>query len=481
MTKSEKRAFRIYATRGSGTKHLFLQLFDLVDNADTIDDQVIMKKMKIDSAGKYTNMKRHLYSQILSSLRMLNVDKKPNIKIREYIDMAYVLYNKGLYLQALGILKNAKQLCHKYGTDLSLLTILEIEKNIHSRHITRTEEEAIDLLMTDTEDISQSISNRVHLTNLKINLHRIYVKKGHVKNNTELNNLTHYFNSKIEEISKQELGMMEQIYYNQCHVWYNYVIADYTTCLKYSKKWVDVFTQSQDLQRRDYNLYLRGYHYVLTSAYNLLDFKTHNAYLEKLEIIRKENYHKFNKNNKIFSFLYVHTGRFNNVFLSHDYQNGIKLIPNSLRRLKTYRNELDLHKVMVLHYKIAWMYLCAGKAQHAIPYLEQVIALRRKSLREDIQSYARIMHLMTLFDLSDYNGILKLLRKYKYFFEQVKEKNQLQTAALKYFYKVSTSPILDLKQLHRDFYQELIGIKKNTFERRAFLYLDIIYWVKDKY
>ena len=480
MTKSEKRAFKIYATRGSGTKHLFLKLFDLIDTADLMDDQLMIKKMKIDSVGKYTNMKRHLYSQILSSLRMLNVDKKPNIKIREYIDMAYVLYNKGLYLQALSTLKLAKQLCHKYGTDFSLLTILEIEKNIHSRHITRVDDGQIDNLINDSEETSQSISNRIHLTNLKMNLHRMYVRKGHVKNKEELNQLTDYFNSKILKINQQELGMMEKIYFNQCHVWYNYVIADYKNCLKYAKKWVDVFTLSQDLQRRDYNLYLRGYHYVLTSAYNLSDFKTHNAYLEKLETIRTENYTKFNKNNKIFSFLYVHTGRFNNVFLSHDYESGVKLIPNTLTRLKRYTNELDQHKVMVLQYKIAWMYLCAGKAEKAIPYLEKVIALKRKSLREDIQSYARIMHLMTLFDLNDYNGILKLLRKYKYYFEQVKEKNQLQIAALKYFFKVSTSPILDLKQVHKDFYLELKEIEKNTFEKRAFLYLDIIYWVKGK-
>lgn len=480
MTKAEKRAFKLYAKRGSGTQHLFLKLFDLIDTMDTLDDKHILKKMKIDSAGQFSNLKRHLYSQIMSSLRMLNVDKKPNVKIREYIDMAYVLYGKGLYLQALNLLKVAKQLCQKYGTDLSLLTILEIEKNIHSRHITRLKDEEFDQLIEKTESISNSITDRILLTNLKMKLHKKYLRDGHVKSQNELKKLTAYFKSRINEVEYKHLGIMEKIYFCQCFVWYFYVIGDYKSCLKYAEKWVDIFNQSEDLQRRDYNLYLRGYHYVLTSAYNIGDFETHQKYLRDLEKYRKDNYSKFNKNNKIFSFLYAHTGRLNNSFLSKDFKKGLDNIPRTLRRLKQYRNHLDQHKIMVMHYKIAWTYIGANLPNKALSYLEGIISLKRKSLREDIQSYARIMHLMALYDMEDFAGILKVLRKYKYYFEQVKEINKLQQAALKYFYSISTSPILNRDKIHKSFHNELLKIKKNEFEKRAYLYLDIIDWMERK-
>jgi len=480
MTKAEKRSFKLYARRGSGTQHLFLKLFDLIDNMHVLDDKVILKKMKLESAGQYSNLKRHLYAQIMSALRMLNVDKKPNIKIREHIDMAYVLYGKGLYLQALNLLKVAKQLCQKYGTDLSLLTILEIEKNIHSRHITRLEDEAFEQLIEETESISNSISDRISLTNLKMNLHKKYLRDGHVKNKKELKKLTAFFKSKISEIKYKQLGIMEKIYYCQCYVWYYYVIDDYKACLKYAKRWVDIFNQSKDLQRRDYNLYLRGYHYVLTSAFNIDDLETHKKYLIELEQFRIDNYSKFNKNNKIFSFLYTHTGRLNSAFLSKDFEKGLEYVPKTLRRTKRYSNQLDQHKIMVLHYKIAWIYIGAKLPNKALNYLEGIISLKRKSLREDIQSYARIMHLMALYDLGDFEGILKVLRKYKYYFEQVKEINTLQQTALKYFNSVSTSPLLNRDAIHKTFYKEFLKIKKNKFEKRAYLYLDIIYWIERK-
>ena len=192
MTKAEKRAFKLYAKRGSGTQHMFLKLFDLMDNMEELEDKLIIKKMKFDSVNQYSNLKRHLYLQVLSSLRMLNVEKKPNIKIRENIDIAYVLYGKGLYLQALNVLNNAKKLCHKYGTDFSLLTILEIEKNIHSRHITRLKVNEFDELLDQAEEISDSTTSRIKLTNLKMRLHRMYIQEGHVKNEKAYNQITNY-------------------------------------------------------------------------------------------------------------------------------------------------------------------------------------------------------------------------------------------------------------------------------------------------
>ncbi len=480
MTKSEKRAFKLYAKRGSGTEHLFLKLFDIMDSLKELDDKAVQKKIKLDSQSQYSNLKRHLYSQILSSLRMLKVEKIPNIKIREYIDLAYVLYDKGLYMQALNILNTAKALCKKYGTDLSLLTILEIEKNIHSRHITRIKENKFEDLLSQTKDVSDSLSDRVHLTNLKLRLHKMYIQNGHIKNEKEYKKVSNYFRSEVKNIDFVSLGMMEKIYYCQCQVWYSYVIEDYNSCLRYAKKWVELFSNSEYLQKRDYNLCLRGFHYVLTSAFNLNDPKVHSSYLADLENFRTNNYSKFNKNNKIFSFLYTHTGRLNNAFLSKDFESGLESIPRTLRRIKRYRLNLDQHKIMVLHYKIAWMYICAKQTELALPYIDEIISLKRKSLREDIQSYTRLMHLMALYDMEDYNGILNLLRKYKYYFEQVKEINELQKAALKYFYQISTVPIFERKKIHQIFYKELQEIQKNNFEKRAFVYLDIIYWAKQK-
>ncbi len=109
LTRSDKRAFRLYVG-GSGEEKdkIFLQLFDTLDRCAELNDNAVKTKLGIKQSSQYANAKRHLYSKILTVLRVLKKEKKSTIKIREYIDFAYVLYDKGLYMQALKILSKAK-------------------------------------------------------------------------------------------------------------------------------------------------------------------------------------------------------------------------------------------------------------------------------------------------------------------------------------------------------------------------------------
>ncbi len=480
MSKAEKRAFRIFAKRGSEQQHLFIQLFDLIDFQKELDETAIKKKLKISTSVQFMNLKRHLYAQILSSLRMLNVGKKPNIKIREAIDLAYVLYDKGLYMQALNMLSQAEKLCEKFGTDLSLLTILEFKKNIHSRHITRISDDQFTELLEKTSYLTGSINDRIRLTNLKLRLHKIYIVEGHVKNRRRFQEINQYFEKEISSIEYEILNTMEKVYFCQSHVWFNYIVDNYQQCFHYAKRWINLFQSQSELIKRDYNLYLRGFHYVLTSAFNLNYRKEHAEILQQFESFRNDHYKKFNKNNKIFSFLYVHTARLNQSILDADFESGIAAITGTLKRIDQFQLHLDPHKIMVLYYKIAWIYIRGKNAKKALLFLEQIIALKHKSLREDIQSYARIMHMIALYELEEYNMILSVIRKYKYYFEQVKETNELQKICIKYFQQLSSSAIFSRRELIQEFYEKLQIIRRDPYEKRAFLYLHIIEWLEEK-
>ena len=55
-----------------------------------------------------SNLKAHLYKQILVSLRLNPTLQNMRIQIREQIDFATILYQKGLYKQSLKLLEKAK-------------------------------------------------------------------------------------------------------------------------------------------------------------------------------------------------------------------------------------------------------------------------------------------------------------------------------------------------------------------------------------
>ena len=126
LTKSEKRNFRLYAKRVQDSDDLmFLQLFDLIDKMEVFDEAHIYKKIDKLEKTQFSNLKRHLYKQILISLRLIHINKKVHIQIREHIDFAQILYDKGLYLQSLKILQRAKNLAYKVNNEILILEIIE--------------------------------------------------------------------------------------------------------------------------------------------------------------------------------------------------------------------------------------------------------------------------------------------------------------------------------------------------------------------
>src|SRR3982751_5620049 len=100
LEKSEKRNFKLYATRNSSSDELkSVQLFDALDKMEEYDEASLLRKNESIRKQQLSNLKAHLYKQILSSLRLINDEANIDIQLNEQMDYARILYNKGLYLQ----------------------------------------------------------------------------------------------------------------------------------------------------------------------------------------------------------------------------------------------------------------------------------------------------------------------------------------------------------------------------------------------
>jgi len=136
LTKAEKRNFKLFATRAGATPdNKFIRLFDVIDKSKQPDDELLLKRIGITS-GKLSNLKRHLYQQVLTSLRLIYISKEIDIELREQIDFTRILYGKGHYLDALRLLERAKDIAVKHNQDILHLEILEFQKLIEARHVT---------------------------------------------------------------------------------------------------------------------------------------------------------------------------------------------------------------------------------------------------------------------------------------------------------------------------------------------------------
>jgi hypothetical protein len=478
LSSSEKKSFTLYVNRiQDAEKSKYIRLFELIDKSNSLDDDLIINKLgKIDKT-KYANLKRHLYSQILKSLRLIQIHKISEIEVRELIDFSDILYSKGLVLQSLKILNKAKNISQKTKNKLLELDALEKIKNIESRHITRSGIDYADTLTSEAQSIINTVYNSVNLTNLKITLHAYYIKHGHIKNESDKQKLKSFYEVLAVKINIKDLSLYEWISYHQALVWYHYIMLDFGNCFHQAQQWNNLMKENYFLITQDPDLFMRSYHYMLTCAYYQNSLMTFTQYHEELSSFRMNNYYKLNYNSQITSFLYVHLSRYNFFFLKKDYSAALDLIPKTIRRINKYKEKLDHHRIMVLYYKIAYTYLMNNKSKKAIEYLHKIMTMEVSNLREDIQGYTRLMFILAHFSSNETSNLDYILQNTKTYFNQMKETSKIQNMTIDFFTTLSQTPILERQNLFNQFKSKLLLLKDDVYEQRAFLYLDIIDWM----
>lgn len=109
LSPSEKRQFSLFVGRiGVNADSKFLHLFKMISKQKVYDEEAILRSTNI-SKQQLSNIKGHLYRQILISLRLNPSQQNVSLWVREQLDFALILYRKGLYKQSLKILDKAKQ------------------------------------------------------------------------------------------------------------------------------------------------------------------------------------------------------------------------------------------------------------------------------------------------------------------------------------------------------------------------------------
>ena len=123
--------------------------------------RIMMKKLLLKklpfTKSQLSNLKTHLYKQLLASLRLLKTTENTDLQLSEHMDNARLLYNKGLKHQSLKILEKAKEIAKANNKLNFLAQLISLEKKIETLHITRTSLEKTEQLTLEAREISDHI------------------------------------------------------------------------------------------------------------------------------------------------------------------------------------------------------------------------------------------------------------------------------------------------------------------------------------
>lgn len=480
LSKSEKRQFKIFASRletSSNTK--FIELFNILDKSDAYDEKLILKSGIIKKV-QLSNLKSYLYKQILVSIRLNIPSQNMRYQIREQIDFATILYNKGLYRQSLKILDKTKILALENDEKLMAYEIVEFEKLIESQYITRSIQGRADELVVQAKELNYRNTISSKLSNLSLQLYGIMLKTGYVKTDAEYIYIDDYFRKHISKFDQSKFGFREKYWFYNANLWRSFLVQDFLSCYKYALKWVTLFYDTPSMIYLNPVFFLKGNHYLLESLYMLKYKSKFKKYLVLLEETTKDPRFPVNDNIASLSFLYLYNNKLNFHILEGTFIESEYLIPEILAKLKTHSEHLDEHHEMLFYYKIASIYFGTEKYAECILYLEKIINNKNLSMREDLMCFSRLLCLIAHYELGkDYYLENQLKNTYK-FLLKMNDLHEVQKEIIKFLKSLNSIYPTDIKKEFVKMRVRFIELEKNTYEKRAFLYLDIISWLESK-
>ncbi|CAC9976002.1 MULTISPECIES: hypothetical protein [Flavobacterium] len=480
LSKSEKRQFKIFASRletSSNTK--FIELFNILDKSETYDEKLILKSGIIKKV-QLSNLKSYLYKQILVSIRLNIPSQNIRYQLREQIDFAVILYNKGLYKQSLKILDKTKQQALENDEKYMAYEIVEFEKLIESQYITRSIQGRADELVIQAKELNYRNTISSKLSNLSLQLYGIMLKTGYVKSDEEYKYIDDYFNKHIAKLDETKFGFREKYWFYNANLWRSFLVQDFLASYKFAYKWVQLFYDNPNMIYLNPVFFLKGNHYFLESLYMLKYTSNFKRYLSLLEETIEDPKFPVNDNIASLSFLYVYNNKLNLHILEGTFAESEYLIPEILEKIKLHSEHLDEHHEMLFFYKIASIYFGNEKYNECILYLDKIINNKNLTMREDLMCFARLLSLIAHYELGkDYYLENHLKSTYK-FLLKMNDLHEVQKEIIKFLRNLNNFYPADIKKEFKKMHARFVELEKNTYEKRAFLYLDIISWLESK-
>ena len=489
LERAEKRNFKLYVTRNTASTDLkIIQLFDALDKMKEYDEEELLRKNESIQKQQLSNLKAHLYDQILASLRILKQHENIDLQIHEQLDHAKILYNKGLYLQSLRLLEKIKTLTKQNNQVTYLLQVLFLEKKIESLHITRSMQDRAKQLSEEIDEVNQRLYLIAKASNLSLQLYGWYIQHGHARNDEDRAALDAMMKDPVLEEIKTASGFYEKMYRYQCKCWYGFINQDFLLHYRYSQKWVDLYEANENMKMIETAQYIKALHNLISAHFDLRNVQKLKDTIALLEQFSKEPIVLNNKNNQIQCFVYIYIAKINQHFLEGSFSEGLDMIPTMEEQLKEIEPYIDSHRVLVFYYKIACLYFGAGESAKAIDYLNKIINWKL-NLRDDLQCYARLLHLIAHYELGNMEVVNYLSKSVYRFMGKMDNLSTVEEILFNFLKKsiqkygragVAGMNKEELKQAFEELLILLRPLQQNKLESRAFMYLDIISWLESR-
>lgn len=484
MSKSEKRYFKLYASRHTiGEQNNYITLFDFIEAMPAYDESLIFKEFEGESfLNKFPITKTRLYDNVVKSLCAYYSNSSVDAQLYRTLHTAEILFNKGLYDQASKQLVSAEKLAKKHDRYTLLLEINKQKKRLIESN------DYFDVELSDIEEnlSADQLSLEQHyyyngLWEIKSLLFQRIHQKGKVRSIEE----KEYYDSLMDRLAllktPKQPALESRFLRNQIISAYSYVTLLLSNAYTFHEKNLRLLKSEPKKIQEHPNLYF----YTLTNLIHLEtevgSYASALSWLQHLKAFPTKYKVQQHEDFEIKMFTSVYTTEMMLLLKQGEFKKAIDLVEAIQTGLKKYGALIAPSKKAYLMFKVAVAYFGEADYSKSLKWINKLLNDQTLDQSEDILAFSQLLSLLIHLELGKFDLLPYAERSTQRFLKNRNRNFYVEKIILKFIRKAAkVNHVLDLDSLYQELVVELNEMLSITFESVALEYFDFLGWASSK-
>lgn len=467
----------------------YIKLFDeIVRQASAGDNYDEGKIKKGNYSGKFLKNlpvhKNYLYNLILSSMTNYRKDNKLMITLRNLISQSEILIEKLLHEQSRKVLNRAKKIAKDNDIYTYEFEIQNLELQINKNTLSFDE-----FSKSGDEIMEQQIKILDKLRNIReyYFLHNIYsnlVKKsatGYTRSQDELSEIDVLFENDLLKNEDNAKTFESRNFYLTMHLQYSLTNSDNEKAYSFISRSVKLWEDNYPKICINLEKYIYALNNLLTCQIRTKRFDECEETSIKMKNIEKKFPKLITEKNKVFIFYST------SVLMLSKYMENIdpvkldKLNKSIDSEITQYENKIELHRKIILFYFLSTSNFIMDRFEKSIYYTGRIINMEKTELSQDYQCYARIIYLISFYELGHFDSLEYALKSVYHFMSKRERVYKYENILLQYLrrsFRIRSKK--ELIEMFSDMKKDMEKIRYDPFEQNAFDAFNILIWLESK-
>ncbi|MDQ3020658.1 MAG: hypothetical protein M3R36_08820 [Bacteroidota bacterium] len=473
LSPNEKRYFKLNVALQKGNKN-YLELFAALDSQKIFNEVEIKTKYKKENFVKnLTFTKNYLYKLIFKSLNSYYNEKSIDAKLNNVLTRCRLMFNKALFPEYFKSVKYGLELSRKYERFTSLLEFLELERqltkkeDIPKKNIFEIYDEEINVL--------DKIKNNNKYKRAISGLFKIYRMEGIVRNK--------FTDRRVDEILSAEefknAGMALSVTAKEKYFFAlniaNELKGNPDKAYFFNKKRFEYISMNKEIfQQFLFDNFKDSFTALIISAAHAGKFNEAEKLIEKYKKLIKKSELKDIDNILVFYIITIAHAIFRQ-------EKKTEITDTIEKFLIQYKGKITINHYNYLYYLLAKYFFVIGKFGDSLRMVNLLFEIRTLKFTIHIEPYARMLNLLIHYELGNHKLLHYLIPSTAKYFKSKNKLFKVESTVLNFLKKVNR--LHNEKDIQKNFLllrDEFMILKKDKYEKNAFVYFDFLNWIDKK-